>query len=85
MLASSAFRLDFRFRAPVRSPHVCRRQALMFGSSTPKTRSMNWIVEPWSWTWLETRPMPVSPALLPTLRAMGEQQMKRESAAGTGS
>ena len=44
------------FSVWVRSPHVWRRQALIFGSATPNTSSMNRSTEVWSKSSLDTQP-----------------------------
>jgi hypothetical protein len=42
--------------AEVRSPQVCRRQSLMFGSTTPVQVSKKRMMEVWSNTCEQTRP-----------------------------
>ena len=43
-------------KAAVRSPNVLRRQAVMFGASTPVNFSRNCKTEVWSNGWLHTQP-----------------------------
>ena len=42
--------------AEVRSPQTVRRQGVMFGSRTPKRRSMNRMIEVWSKVSEQTQP-----------------------------